>query len=212
MKILFVSDFDGTATALDFYKIVLNKIGDEGWSYVENYRKTGKVDYHFLNTIFGWHAISDQAYDDLIDTINLDPHLSTLLDYLNAQGIDFKFVSAGFDKYIHDVLKKHGYQDVEVITNPGFFEEGIMRMAPRVTGPFYSDLFGIDKGQVLKHLKQDYDKIYFAGDTEPDLSAALEAHVIFAKGELIPLLEAHKRDYIAFETYDQVVDHLKRGI
>lgn len=212
MKKLFVSDFDGTATALDFYKIVLNKIGEQGWQYVEDYRKTGKVDYHFLNKIFGWHILTDEEYQDLIDTIELDVHLRTLLDYLNSKDIAFKFVSAGFDKYIKDVLKKHGYGDVEVITNPGYFEEGIMRMAPTVSSPFYSEVFGIDKGKVLRHYKNDYEKIYFAGDTEPDLAAALEADVIFAKGELISLLEHNNKAYIAFNTYEEVVEHLKRGI
>lgn len=212
MKKLFVSDFDGTATALDFYKIVLNKIGDEGWTYVREHRKTGKVDYHFLNKIFGWHQLTDSEYESLIDTIELDEHLRALLTYLSDQQIDFKFVSAGFDRYIQDVLKKEGYEHVEVITNPGIFEEGIMRMAPNVQSPFYSDVFGIDKGEVMRSLKKEYDRIYFAGDTEPDLSAALEADVIFAKGELIELVKQAGKDCIEFETYEEVVDHLKRGV
>ncbi|MCK8060370.1 MULTISPECIES: MtnX-like HAD-IB family phosphatase [unclassified Fusibacter] len=212
MKKLFVSDFDGTATALDFYKIVLNKIGDEGWTYVREHRKTGKVDYHFLNKIFGWHQLTDSEYESLIGTIELDGHLRALLTYLSDQQIDFKFVSAGFDRYIQDVLKKEGYEHVDVITNPGFFEEGIMRMAPNVQSPFYSDVFGIDKGEVMRSFKKEYDRIYFAGDTEPDLSAALEADVIFAKGELIELVKQAGKDCIEFETYEEVVDHLKRGV
>lgn len=212
MKTLFISDFDGTATALDFYKIVLNKIGDEGWRFVEEHRKTGKVDYHFLNKIFGWHTITTQEYKELIDTIELDVHLEALLNYLKTQNIDFKFVSAGFDTYIHDVLHKEGYQDIEVITNPGFFKEGLMGVTPSLNSPFYSPLFGIDKGKVLRHLKKNCDKLYFAGDSEPDLSAALEADVVFAKGELIPFLAEAGKSYIAFETYDEVVEHLKRGV
>jgi len=212
MKKLFVSDFDGTATALDFYKIVLNKIGDEGWKYVEDYRKTGKVDYHFLNEIFGWKRLSNQEYDDLINSIELDPTLKDLLEYLAIENIDFKFVSAGFDKYINDVLKKEGYDDVEVITNPGYFEEGILRMEPDVSSTTYSELFGIDKGEVVRQLKKEFDKIYFAGDTEPDLAAALEADVVFAKGELISLLEENNKPYITFETYEEIVRHLKEGM
>lgn len=212
MKKLFVSDFDGTATALDFYKIVLNKIGDAGWKYVEDYRKTGKVDYHFLNKIFGWDNLSEEAYDDLIDTIELDSTLKTFLEYLSTKDIDFKFVSAGFDRYIDDVLLKEGYKDVEVITNPGFFENGLLGMAPSVSSPFYSELFGIDKGKVMRHFRDDFDIIYFAGDTEPDLGAALEADVVFAKGELIPLLKENNKPYIAFNTYQEIIDHLKAGI
>jgi 2-hydroxy-3-keto-5-methylthiopentenyl-1-phosphate phosphatase len=100
MKKIFVSDFDGTATALDFYKIVLNKIGDAGWKYVEDYRKTGKVDYHFLNKIFGWSKLTDYEYKELIDSIELDSTLKGFLEYLKIEKISFKFVSAGFDRYI----------------------------------------------------------------------------------------------------------------
>lgn len=212
MKRIFVSDFDGTATALDFYKIVLNMIGQEGWDYVEDYRKTGKVDYHFLNKIFGWHKLSQKEYDELIDTIELDSSLGDFLAYLKEIKVDFKFVSAGFDRYIDDILKKEGYMNVEVMTNPGTFENGIMKMSPDKNGPFYSELFGINKGEVMKSLKTSYDKMYFAGDTEPDLTAALEADVVFAKGELIPLLEKNNKPYIKFDKYSDVIEHLKAGV
>lgn len=211
MKKIFVSDFDGTATALDFYKIVLNKIGQEGWDYVEAYRKTGKVDYHFLNKIFGWHKWSEEDYNQLIGTIELDETLKIFLAYLDEEAIDFKFVSAGFDRYIDDILKKEGYKDVEVMTNPGSFEDGVMKMSPDETSPFYSELFGINKGEVMKALRSDYEKMYFAGDTEPDLTAALEADVVFAKGELIPFLKAHNKAYIAFDKYSDIIEHLKAG-
>jgi len=210
MKKIFVSDFDGTATKLDFYKIVLNRIGDEGWQYVEEYRKTGKVDYHFLNQIFGWEKLSNDDYAELIDTIELDQTLRGFLTYLADENIDFKFVSAGFDKYIDDVLAKENYS-VTVMTNPGVFENGIMKMLPDVNSSTYHPLFGIDKGEVIRQLKDDYDLIYFAGDTEPDLSAALEADIVFAKGELIPQLQAHGKAFIAFETYAELVDHMKAG-
>lgn len=212
MKKIFVSDFDGTATALDFYKIVLNKIGDEGWHFVDTYRKTGKVDYHFLNKIFGWQPFTDEDYKGLIENIDLDETLRPFLAYLRVEAIDFTFVSAGFDRYIYDVLQKKGYNDVQVITNPGFFKEGVLGMTPDKGSPYYSELFGIDKSMVINDIKKEYDKIYFAGDTEPDLGAALVADVVFAKGELIPLLEAHKKAYKVFETYEEIIKYLKAGV
>ncbi len=85
-------------------------------------------------------------------------------------------------------------------------------MKPEETSPFYHKLFGIDKGEVMRTLRKDFDFIYFAGDTEPDLSAALEADIVFAKGELIPFLEKNNKAYIAFEKYEEIVEHLKAGI
>lgn len=211
MKKIFVSDFDGTATALDFYKIVLNDIGDEAWAYVNEYRKTGKVDYHFLNKIFAWKSYSEEAYQSLIKEVELDPTLKVFLQYLDQESIDFKFVSAGFDRYIEDVLKEAGYH-LEVMTNPGIFKEGMMKMIPDPKDPFYSDLFGIDKGKVLEAIKKDYDLVYFAGDTEPDLQAALQADVVYAKGELIGFLEMHGKEYIAFESFQDILNSLRHKI
>ena len=85
-------------------------------------------------------------------------------------------------------------------------------MAPDVESSTYSKLFGIDKGEVVRQLRADFDTIYFAGDTEPDLGAALEADVVFAKGELISFLEKNNKPYIAFETYEEIVNHLKAGV
>lgn len=208
MKRVFLSDFDGTATALDFYKIVLNAIGSEGWAFVEAYRKTGKVDYHFLNRIFGWHPLSDQDYMGLLEAIEIDPTLGQLLNFLDQQQIDFSFVSAGFDRYIEDVLMLRGYGRIPLITNPGVFEGGLLKMVPDVASPYYSPIFGIDKGLVVADFKTRYDLVYFAGDTEPDFGAAMAADVVFAKGELIPQLKAAGKPYIAFENYAELMPYL----
>lgn len=212
MKAVFLSDFDGTATALDFYKIVLNAIGPTGWDYVTEYRKTGKVDYHFLNRIFGWLDLTQEAYEGLLDTIEIDHTLSTLIRFLEAHQIDFSFVSAGFDRYILDVLQRKGFGPLPLITNPGIFKGGRMKMLPDESSPFYSPVFGIDKGLVVADFKKHYDLVYFAGDTEPDFSAAKAADVVFAKGELIPLLLAANKDFIAFKRYEELLPQLKAGL
>lgn len=54
---------------------------------------------------------------------------------------------------------------------------------------FYSDRYGIDKLSVVKKLKNNYKKIFYAGDSEPDIKPVLVADVVFAKGELVELLK-----------------------
>ncbi len=209
MKAIFLSDFDGTATAKDFYKIVLDAIGPQGWDYVAAHRKTGKVDYHFLNHIFGWLDLTHQAYEALLDTIEIDETLMALIGFLEQHQIEFSFVSAGFDRYILDALQRKGFGQIALITNPGIFQEGRMKMIPDQNSPFYSPVFGIDKGLVVADFKKRYDLVYFAGDTEPDFTAAMAADVVFAKGELIPQLEAANKPFIAFERYEELLPHLK---
>lgn len=60
---------------------------------------------------------------------------------------------------------------------------------------FYSDRYGIDKLSVVKKLKNNYKKIFYAGDSEPDIKPALVADVVFAKGELVELLKKNRLKY-----------------
>jgi 2-hydroxy-3-keto-5-methylthiopentenyl-1-phosphate phosphatase len=63
---------------------------------------------------------------------------------------------------------------------------------------------------VIKKLKNNYKKIFYAGDSEPDLKPALAADVVFATGELVELLKNEKKEFIEFENFSEVWDKLKK--
>lgn len=210
MKRIFVSDFDGTLTQKDFYKIMIDDyLGDEGKQYYQDWIKTGKIDVDFLNKIFSWIEVDEERYKELIGKVDIDGFLSDFRDYLNSQQIDFMILSAGFDLYIQDALKLRGLDDIKVVTNPGVYENQRLRMAPDESAPHYSALFGIDKGQVVESLRDEYDVIYFAGDSEPDLKAAENADYVYAKEQLAELMDKKGLSYHSYHNFKDIFDHLR---
>ena len=209
-KAIFISDFDGTVTARDFYKIMIDQhIGQPGWDYFTEYRKTHKLGYEFLNRIFGWKSLTATEYQELTGKISLDASLPDFLDFLGSRQVDFLLISAGFDRYILDTLERHGLQHLPLITNPSVFSEGKIEIVPDADTPWYSPLFGIDKGAAVRKIKQDYSLVFFAGDSEPDLGAALAADLVFATGELPELLDKEGKKYIPFTTFSEIQHYLK---
>ena len=77
---------------------------------------------------------------------------------------------------------------------------------------FFSEIYGIDKSLVVKNLKSNYKKVFYAGDSEPDLKPALIADIIFAKGKLVELLKKENREFIEFKNFHEIWEKLKNYI
>lgn len=209
MKRIFVSDFDSTLTKRDFYKIMIEDyLGDEGKTYYENWIKDGKISVSFLNKIFSWIEVDDKTYEEMIDKVEIDSFLADFRTYLSSQHIDFMIVSAGFDLYIKDALKRLDLDDIKVMTNPGLYENQRLLMVPDKSKHYYSELFGIDKGKIVQALRADYDKIYFAGDSEPDFKAAKHADVVFAKEMLADMMDREGKAYIRYDNFKDIHKYL----
>lgn len=82
---------------------------------------------------------------------------------------------------------------------------------PEPNSAYYSEKYGIDKGLVVQSFKKDYKQVYYAGDSEPDVQAALLADAAFAKGELIPLLQDKGAKFMPFTYYNEVAEYLQKN-
>jgi 2,3-diketo-5-methylthio-1-phosphopentane phosphatase len=136
---------------------------------------------------------------------------STINDILYAalsSGGDFAVLSAGADYYIEKVLKHHGVEDVILIANKGIYENKGIKMTADNKSPYYSSLYGIDKGAVIQALKKEYKKVYFAGDSSPDLPAAKAADVAFARNELAKLLAKDEKVFIPYTSFSTIKDYI----
>lgn len=209
-KWLFISDFDGTLTKKDFYWIIIDDyIGEAGVAYYHAWKAQQKIDYHFLNKIFAWHTFTEEERHALLNKVALSPGFGDFEAWLSDQGIEFKVLSAGAKIYIEQVFEEQGYGHVDVISNEGTYEEGHYKIIPDKKGWFYHDLFGVNKALVVEHYKASYEKVFFAGDSEPDLGAAMAADLCFAKDELAIMLEAKGHPYYKYETFEDILRQLK---
>ena len=210
---IFISDFDGTLSKKDFYRILLSDyIGQEGIDYYYRWKEDKKIGTEFLNNIFTWYQFSDKERLEALNKVEIDEKLEEVSGYIKNHGGEFMILSAGFDYYIEYALNKRNCQHIQLITNNGTFRDGTFIMEPDQKGEFYSSVYGVDKEAVAKYYRTKCKKMYYAGDSEPDYLAALQADVIFAKDELAKLLSLNDHRYIAYKSFEDILEHLKQGV
>lgn len=201
----FVSDFDGTLTEKDFYKIITDDyLKDEVSSMYQDWRNKKIKDKDYLGYIFkNIRRNEDEIYEDIMK-ISIDPYASEFVKNIKNAGGDFIIVSAGTSYYINKIIEKHDIDNVEIYSNKGVYKDNGIHFVLDEKNEFYSDIYGIDKMKVVKSLKSKYDKIFYAGDSEPDLNAALLADVIFARGSLVQLLKKENKPFFEFKTFSDI--------
>lgn len=210
--LVFISDFDNTISAKDFYWILLDDyIGQKGIDFYTEWKKTKKIGTEFLNKVFTWYTFSEEEHHEALSKVSMDPDLEKVVDFVESHNGDFHICSAGFRYYIDDALAKRGLGHLSLHTNKGDFRDGIFVMEPDEDSPFYSDVYGINKEKVALYYKKQAKKLYFAGDSEPDFWAAQHADVIFAKHELAGILEDKGMDYLPYENFADILQHMEAG-
>jgi 2,3-diketo-5-methylthio-1-phosphopentane phosphatase len=209
-EFVFISDFDGTLTDSDFYKIVMDRFPESKGK--ENFSdwKEGKISvFDFLNIVFSTTNRSEEEIFKLILEIPFDRYAKGFIESVKKSGGDFIILSAGTGYYIEKYLKHSGLDDVPVISNKGVYKDGGIHMIADTESPYYSKDHGIGKHLAVEYYKKQYKKVYYAGDSEPDLKAALKADVVFAKDHLQKLLTSLKHPFIAVDNFNQIGNYLK---
>ncbi|WP_010244254.1 MtnX-like HAD-IB family phosphatase [Acetivibrio cellulolyticus] len=208
-KFAFISDFDGTLSAKDFYHIIIDKyLGREGKEFYTEWKRTKKINVEFLNKIFGSVNLSEKQLFEEITKIPIDAYAGDFINRVRKSCGDFYIVSAGTSYYIKILLEYLGIKDVQVISMEGVYSNGGIKIMPDSSSLYYSDVFGLDKRKFVESIKKDYEYIIFAGDSEPDLGAAKAADIVYARGELVELLRSENISFTAFSDFKQIENDL----
>jgi 2-hydroxy-3-keto-5-methylthiopentenyl-1-phosphate phosphatase len=201
----FVSDFDGTLTEKDFYKIISDDYLKEEVAEMFKEWKNKKIkDVDYLGYVFKNIRRNEKEIDEDITKISIDPSAKEFIRNIKAAGGHFIVVSAGTTYYIEKAFKRQGIEGVEIYSNKGVFKDKGIHLELDKTNEFYSDIYGIDKSKVVSKLKGKYHKIFYAGDSEPDLKAALIADVVFAKGSLVKFLKEEGKEFMQFNDFSEI--------
>jgi 2-hydroxy-3-keto-5-methylthiopentenyl-1-phosphate phosphatase len=200
---LLVTDFDGTITRHDFYKLAAESLLPADLpDYWAAYRARRITHFHALQAIFASIRADLATVRALVDRMELDPDLPLALTQLRLAGWSVAVASAGCDWYIRMLLDQAGV-DLPVWANPGQFVPGrglLMELPPE--GPFFSSNMGVDKAALVREGLARGKRVAFAGDGYPDLDAArlVPAELRFARGDLARVLG--KVD-LGFQKYDR---------
>ncbi len=208
-KFAFVSDFDGTLTNRDFYHIVMDKyLKDWAWDYYDEWRKTRKINVDFLNKIFNSMDRSEEEILEDILNLPLDSYAIDFIKRVENCGGDFYILSAGTSYYIKKLLAHNNINSVTVISMDGVYKDRGIHILPDSKSEFYSELWGIDKEKVIQTLKKKYLKVYFSGDSEPDVGAAKAADCAFARNDLKELLSDRDIPFVPFNSFIEVEKYM----
>jgi 2-hydroxy-3-keto-5-methylthiopentenyl-1-phosphate phosphatase len=208
-EILFISDFDGTLTQKDFYKIVLEKyLGEAGQKLKEKWQNGDLTVFEFLESVFKSINRSESEIWETIKEIPFDKYAKTFIEHIKASGMDFLILSAGTNYYIEKYFAEIGIIDIPIIANKGVYKDKGILMLPDPENPFFSEKYGIDKFIAVQKFKNEYQKVFYAGDSKPDLKAAMLTDLVFAKGQLKNLLMERNHPFIPFDSVVEIEEYL----
>jgi 2-hydroxy-3-keto-5-methylthiopentenyl-1-phosphate phosphatase len=202
-----VSDFDGTMTRHDFYKLAIESLLPPGTpDYWAEYRAGAITHFEALRRYFAAIRAGRKEVLRVVDRMKLDPDLPEAVADLREAGWDVVVTSAGCDWYIRRLLAAADV-NVEVHANPGRFEPGRgLLMEMPTDSPYLSPTLGVDKARVVRRHLDEGRTVAFAGDGFPDAEPALlvPGTLRFARGDLAELLDREGQDYQPFDTWSDI--------
>jgi len=207
-----ISDFDGTMTGNDFYRLAAQRLLPPGglapW---EDYRAGRITHFEALRRIFGQLRAAPEELDAVVRDMRPDPDLARAVARLRGAGWEVVVVSAGCEWYIRRVLEAAGV-DIPVYSNPGehVLPEGSLRLDAPLDSPFYSPETGVDKAAVVRFHRDQGARTAFAGDGFADLAAALETPpaLRFARADLAAALGERGEPFRPFDVWSDVAGSL----
>jgi len=205
---IFVTDFDGTLTQVDFFQAVLAEILDNDLSLWGDYTRGSLTHFEVLAGYYRRIPWTRQRVLDLVWSLGFPPDFSRLIDQLHQADWGLVIASAGCEWYIDALLERAGArQRVEVHANKGRFAEphGLIMELPRES-PFFHPTIGIGKEDVVRHWINRGKQVAFAGDGPTDLAPALlvPASLRFARGALAQLLTQKGESFQRFENWSEI--------
>lgn len=208
-KLAILSDFDGTITRTDVAESILEEFARPEWWEIE--------EQHRARTIGTREAMARQfallraKRSDLIEFVerhaSLDETFRTFAAFCEARGFVLEIVSEGLDFYVNHLLENWGLR-IPVRTNRAIFEEGHVRIEYPWADATCT-LCGTCKLLRLFELRAHGHRLAYVGDGNSDLCPAVEADLVFAKGELARLCDEEEIPYVPFERFSDVQRHLE---
>jgi 2,3-diketo-5-methylthio-1-phosphopentane phosphatase len=206
-----ISDFDGTMTRHDFYKLAIEKLlpADTPDHWV-GYRSGVITHFEALRRYFAAIRKTEEEVLAAVREMELDAGLRDTVETLRDAGWNVIVTSAGCEWYIRRLLADAGV-NVMVHANPGRYVEGgglIMEMP--IGSPYLSESLGVDKTAVVRQNVASGRRVAFAGDGFPDVEPArlVPGNRRFARGDLADVLQKERLEFQRFESWSEIVRKL----
>lgn len=212
--ILFL-DFDGTITKRDAVDAILEAYADSKWMEVEaEWRAERLGSRDCLKTQMALVHASRKELDSLLDEIEIDEGLTSLLEFCAAHRIATHIVSDGFDYCIRRILARADKRAHALLRGTRICASRLEARGKswRTSFPFFHQTCAHGcatcKPAVMRLLNRENAVAIFVGDGLSDRYAVESADLVFAKNGLVQHCEENSIEHIPFNDLSEVANQL----
>ena len=209
MRTLVQCDFDGTITQKDVSFLLLDTFANGDWrKWLTEYRE-GKISVGYFNMkAFAMIKADRQTLIDLVQRkVKIRAGFRKLLAYCHNKGFQFVIISNGLDFYIDTTLRNIGVENIEVFAAQTQFSPRSIEV--KYIGPEGNQLQNDFKATYTRlFLKRGY-RVVYVGNGPSDIPAAMLAHHVFARGELLTYCKETNLNCTPFNDLNDVVKGLE---
>jgi phosphoglycolate phosphatase len=208
MKILIVSDFDGTINKKDLgeeFGKIIESYSDLKEKFIGNSLSAPDVYKRLLDVEGMSFTIIRDFY---VNQAIIDEHFVPFLNFTKDKEIAHIIVSDGFDLLIEETLLKHGVKDgICVFAN-------IMRDNGNkifMDFPFWDNdcsFSGVCKKRIMRAFRPYFDRIIYIGNGYSDIDAVPEADIVFARSLLKSYCNENKIPSFWYDNYGDIIKKL----
>ena len=206
-----VTDFDGTMTLHDFYRLIVERfLTPQDIVLWENYRRGEITHFQALQRIFRRIHRPKSSVLEILRDMQIDPRLPQCVDSLRKAGWDVVVASAGCEWYVKPMIVNLGV-NITIHANPGEYpENGPLEMYEPKDSPFYCPETGIDKAGIVRFYQRQGKTVAYAGDGYTDADAALlvSDDLRFARADLAETMEKQGKPFHPFHVWSDIADML----
>ncbi len=208
-------DFDGTVTRRDVTDAILDRFADPAWQDIERDWLAGRIgSRECLARQMALVRAEPREVDALIDSIDVDPGFTLLLDACVVRGVSLNILSDGFDYCIRRVLDRPQFRGridgVEVVSSGLEWTAAGWRTSFRHPVDPCRHGCGTCKPQAMARLRGGAPLTVFAGDGLSDRHAAAEPGLVFAKDALAAFCRDAGIVFVPYESLAEVARAVER--
>jgi 2-hydroxy-3-keto-5-methylthiopentenyl-1-phosphate phosphatase len=207
------SDFDGTIASEDVGSCLFRTFAGARANDIARHYLEGSIT---ASEYLTWEceaveSATPSELGEFVDRYSLDPTFGEFVDFCRHRSIPLVVLSDGLDFYAERLLKSHGFEGLQVLSNHLEFEQlgASTKLSPSFPHTDAECLrCGNCKRNHLMTLSGDDDIIVFIGNGFSDRCPARYADIVFAKGELIRHCQEQNITYHAFKDFSDVAQRL----
>lgn len=210
MEYIIICDFDGTITMKDTVDAMAEEFAKGDWKKLNDLWSNGLSNGSQISqSILDMIDVDKNSLKEFIKSIKIDPYFKDFIEFIREKCLEFYILSDGFDFNIEAVLEQNEIDGLVCFTNILNFEDS------KLVGCYPNKneecgKCGNCKCNLIKDLNIENKKIIYIGDGTSDMCASGLGDHVFAKGKLANYLKEKNRDFINFENFKDIINHMKK--